>query len=116
MSSPLSVSSSTASFGSSTAICRISLRFFSPPEKPTLTARFSMSSDMPSVCVFWRKSLRNCMASSGVSPRCLRRALTASLRKVVFGTPGISTGYWKARNRPSAARSSGAISSRSRPW
>jgi hypothetical protein len=27
-----SVSSSTASFGSSTAICSISLRFFSPPK------------------------------------------------------------------------------------
>ena len=34
MSSPESVSSRIASFGSSTAICRISLRFFSPPENP----------------------------------------------------------------------------------
>ena len=39
MSRPLSVSSSTAYFGSSIAICRISLRFFSPPEKPSLTER-----------------------------------------------------------------------------
>ena len=30
-------------------------------------------------------------------------------------TPGISTGYWKARNSPSAARSSGSIASRSTP-
>ena len=30
-------------------------------------------------------------------------------------TPGISTGYWNARNRPSRARSSGSRSSRSRP-
>ena len=29
--------------GSSSAICRISLRFFSPPEKPTLTPRRSIS-------------------------------------------------------------------------
>ena len=30
-------------------------------------------------------------------------------------TPGISTGYWKARKTPCAARSSGARASRSRP-
>ena len=39
MSRPESVSSSSASVGSSTSICRISLRFFSPPEKPSLTER-----------------------------------------------------------------------------
>src|SRR6266849_758421 len=39
MSRPESVSSRMASFGSSTAICRISLRFFSPPEKPSCTER-----------------------------------------------------------------------------
>jgi hypothetical protein len=33
-----SVSSRMASFGSNTAICKISLRFFSPPEKPSLSA------------------------------------------------------------------------------
>ncbi len=35
MSSPESVSSRTAIFGSSSAICSISMRFFSPPEKPS---------------------------------------------------------------------------------
>src|SRR5437016_4841587 len=40
MSRPESVSSRIANFGSSTAICRISLRFFSPPEKPSFTERF----------------------------------------------------------------------------
>ena len=35
MSSPESVSSSTAIRGFSIAICRISTRFFSPPEKPS---------------------------------------------------------------------------------
>ena len=35
MSSPESVSSSTAIFGCSIAICRISTRFFSPPENPS---------------------------------------------------------------------------------
>ena len=39
MSSPESVSSSTASLGSSSAICSTSLRFFSPPEKPSFTER-----------------------------------------------------------------------------
>ena len=43
MSRPESVSSSTHSVGSSIAICRISVRFFSPPEKPTFTGRFSIS-------------------------------------------------------------------------
>ena len=41
MSSPESVSSMMASFGSSTAIWKISFRFFSPPENPSLTGRFS---------------------------------------------------------------------------
>src|SRR6266404_2796694 len=39
MSRPLSVSSRMAYFGSSMASCRISVRFFSPPEKPSLTAQ-----------------------------------------------------------------------------
>ena len=33
----------------------------------------------------------------------------------MFPTPGISTGYWKARNTPAAARSSGLSPSRSAP-
>src|SRR3972149_1013372 len=43
MSRPESVSSRRASLGSRTASWRISLRFFSPPEKPSLTARFMRS-------------------------------------------------------------------------
>src|SRR5436190_2116869 len=39
MSRPESVSSRMASWGSSTAIWKISLRFFSPPENPSLTER-----------------------------------------------------------------------------
>ena len=39
MSRPESVSSMSANRGSSIAICRISQRFFSPPEKPSLTER-----------------------------------------------------------------------------
>jgi len=37
MSSPESISSSTISLGFNRAICKSSLRFFSPPEKPSLT-------------------------------------------------------------------------------
>ncbi len=115
MSRPLSVSSRIASFGSSSAICSISLRFFSPPEKPTLTARFSISSRMPSALVLARISLTKARASWGVSPRAVRTAFTASFRKVVLATPGISTGYWKARNSPLAARSSGSSARMSSP-
>ena len=33
----------------------------------------------------------------------------------MVATPGISSGYWNARNRPAAARSSGAMSNRFLP-
>ena len=48
MSRPESVSSSTQSFGSSSFICRISARFFSPPEKPTFSGRFSIAMSISS--------------------------------------------------------------------
>ena len=108
MSRPESVSSSTQSRGSSSAICRISLRFFSPPEKPTLTPRRSISCSMPSLPATSRTRLRNSGVDSSASPRFLRCALSAVRRNVMVATPGISSGYWKARNRPLAARSSGA--------
>src|SRR6516225_8338674 len=59
MSRPESVSSSTHSRGCNSAICRISLRFFSPPEKPTLTPRRSISCSMPSLPATSRTRLRN---------------------------------------------------------
>ena len=34
----------------------------------------------------------------------------------MVATPGISIGYWKARNTPLAARSSGAMASTSSPF
>src|SRR2546427_9286007 len=46
MSRPESISSRIQTAGSNSAICRISLRFFSPPENPTLTPRRSMSCGM----------------------------------------------------------------------
>src|SRR6185436_4966936 len=48
---------------------------------------------------------------SSASPRFLRCALSAVRRNVMVATPGISIGYWNARNTPFAARSSGCISS-----
>ncbi len=115
MSSPESVSSRMANLGSRTAIWKISLRFFSPPEKPSLSERFKSESFIFTSLAFSRTMRRNCAASSGASPRYLRISLTAVFKKLMVVTPGISTGYWKARKMPSAARSSGARSSKSLP-
>ncbi len=81
MSRPESVSSSIASFGSSTAICRISLRFFSPPEKPSFTPRLRKLSSICISFIFSRTSARNSKASSSGWPRCLRTALSAALSR-----------------------------------
>jgi hypothetical protein len=40
---------------------------------------------------------------SSTSPRALRCAFSAALRKVIVATPGISSGYWKARKMPGGA-------------
>jgi hypothetical protein len=81
MSSPESVSSRIASLGSRTAICRISLRFFSPPEKPTLTGRErklrSISTSSSFSLTSWRKSA----ASISSNPRCERISFRPVRRK-----------------------------------
>ncbi len=111
MSSPESVSSSTAIVGRSSAICTISKRFFSPPEKPSLTLRWRNFSSMSSsfICSLSRSMNSRTGISSPVTELSARR------RKLVSDTPGISTGYCIARNRPAWARSSGSISSTSSP-
>ena len=81
MSRPESVSSRMASVGSSTAIWKISLRFFSPPENPSLTGRFSSDASMSSSLAFWRTSVMNSIASRSARPLCFRTALSAALRK-----------------------------------
>jgi outer membrane protein len=43
MSNPESISSKITNFGSNRSICKISLRFFSPPEKPSFKFRFKNS-------------------------------------------------------------------------
>ncbi len=96
-----------ASFGASTAICRISIRFFSPPEKPTLSARRSISKSIFSSPAFSRMSFRNAGAATSTSPRAFFCAFKAVRRNVSAGTPGISIGYWNDRKTPLAARSLG---------
>ena len=59
ISRPESVSSSTASAASSSAVCRISFRFFSPPEKPVFTSRDRKSGDMPTALIFSATTPKN---------------------------------------------------------
>ena len=88
--------------GSRTAICRISLRFFSPPEKPTFTGRFSMSASIFNVLCLLADELEEIgRAHFVLVPAPCFWALSAVRRKVMLPTPGISTGYWNARKRPS---------------
>ena len=60
---------------------------------------------------FSRSSAPNSLTLIGSS----RPALTAMRRKLATDTPGIVAGYWKARNRPARARSSGSASVMSSP-
>ena len=115
MSRPESVSSRMLSFGSSMAIWKISLRFFSPPEKPSFTERLASLLSSSTTARFSRISFKNSLALSGSSPRYLRFSLTAVRMKLTMLTPGISTGYWNERNSPSWLRSSGLMARRSLP-
>src|SRR5579883_2856952 len=110
MSSPESVSSRMAKDGSSTAICRMSMRFFSPPEKPALSARLSISCGISRLFAAVLIRFMKSGVESSLSPRYLRCAFKAAFRKVIAATPGISTGCWNARNSPLAARTSGSSS------
>ncbi len=111
MSSPESVSSSTATFGRSSSSCRISWRFFSPPEKPSFTLRSANEESTESRSIASRTSLTQ-VRSFGASPSM---AVLAERRKFDTDTPGTSTGYCIARNSPARARSSTVIASTSAP-
>ena len=116
MSRPESVSSSTAIFGFSIAICRISTRFFSPPEKPSFRYLDASSRGTLSSSIAASRFVRNSGIGTGSSSpplAALRFALIALRRKLVTVTPGIACGYWKARKRPRCARSSAPSSVRS---
>ena len=99
---PESVSSRMAMSGWRSAIWRISFRFFSPPEKPSLRCRSAKAGSIS------RRSIHS-MSDRRIS-RAERstplRALSAWRRKFVTETPGTAWGYWKARNRPALARTS----------
>jgi hypothetical protein len=66
-----------------------------------------MSIDTSSLPPCSRASRRKSPADISASPRARRWAFKAVRRNWTLETPGISTGYWKPRNRPAAARSSG---------
>src|SRR5436305_12301373 len=108
---PESVSSRIAIFGLSSSSCRISCRFFSPPEKPSFTLRSANERSMSSPDIASLTSLTQ-VRSFGASPRT---AVAAVRRKFDTETPGTSTGYCIARNSPARARSSTLIASTSAP-
>ena len=83
MSRPESVSSRMASDGCSTSIWKISLRFFSPPEKPSFTGRLHQlrrRCAAPAGARF--TSSMNSIASSSGSPRCFRTRVQRRLEEV----------------------------------
>src|SRR3954469_5701775 len=108
---PESVSSRIANLGLRSSICRISWRFFSPPEKPSFTERSANAGSMRRLSIAERTSLTQ-VRSGGASPSI---AVLAVRRKFDTETPGTSTGYCMARNRPARARSSTDIASTSAP-
>src|SRR5919106_2751996 len=115
MSRPESVSSSTASWGLSIASWRISIRFFSPPEKPSFRYRLEKSFGMFVSSIASSVSARKSFSLISASPLSERWALTAIRRYLATVTPGIATGYWNAMKRPIRDRSSGSASVMSSP-
>ena len=97
--------------GFSSCIWRISWRFFSPPEKPSLTLRSAKTGSILRSSMAPLTSLTQ-VRSEGASPSI---AVLAVRRKFETVTPGTSTGYCMARKRPARARSSTLISSTSSP-
>ena len=99
MSRPESVSSRMAISGSRIAIWRISLRFFSPPEKPSLRKRSAKDGSMSSRSIHSMIDRR----SSSTDRSMPLRADSAWRRKLMTETPCTCWGYWKARNMPGLA-------------
>ena len=104
---PESVSSKIAILGFRSSSCKISWRFFSPPEKPSLMFRSVKSGSIRRLLIAVFSSPTHSL-SFGASPLI---AVLAVLRKLETETPGTSTGYCIAKNRPARARSSTLISS-----
>jgi hypothetical protein len=92
---PLSVSSRIANRGRSIANWRISARFISPPEKPSLTYRRAKSGSIESSAIFALSSPRNSRIGMSSSPSLrsgLRTFVTECRRKSASRTPGIAIG------------------------
>ena len=94
------------------AICRISLRFFSPPEKPSLRWRSPKAGSMPSFSIH-SIIIRRTSRTDRSMPR---RAERAWRRNWMTGTPPIDSGSWKARKMPALPRTSVAHEVMSSPW
>ena len=84
------------------AICRISLRFFSPPENPSLRWRSPNDGSMPSF------SIHSIIISrtSSTDMSMPRRADSAWRRNWMTGKPAMVSGSWKARKIPALPRTS----------
>ena len=108
---PESVSSRIAILGLRSSICRISWRFFSPPENPSLTLRSEKAGSIASLFMASFTSPTQ-VRTFGASPRS---AVAAVRKKFATDTPGTSTGYCIARKSPAFARSSTLISRTSTP-
>ena len=104
-SSPESVSSKIANFGFRISSCKTSARFFSPPENPSFTER---DANFGSILKRFIASLSSLTHARKVGASPLT-SVFAVRKKFVIETPGTSTGYCIARNRPAFARSSGVI-------
>lgn len=88
------------------------MRFFSPPEKPSFSARARKRSSISRKARFLRSS---CMKAEEEIFSCGCKASRAAFRKVATDTPGMASGYWKARKTPRRARSSVSSASKSCP-
>src|SRR4051795_12927304 len=91
------------------------MRFFSPPEKPSLRYRELNSRGTLTSSIAASTVLRNSRREISASPRWARWAFMTMRRYFVTVTPGTETGYWKAMKRPMRERSSGAAPVMSSP-
>ncbi len=81
----------------SIAIWKISIRFFSPPEKPTLRPRRSISKSILRLVAVASRGLEELRrAHLGLAAR-LALGVDGSAHKGQAGTPGISSGYWNGQ-------------------
>ena len=81
-------------------ICTISLRFFSPPEKPTLTGRLSISASMLELAASARASFRNSAPDSGFSSRLRALGVERLAQELDVGDAGDLDRILEAEEQP----------------